>query len=50
MNDKCELSKKSCVPCRGGIPPLKGKELKKLLDQLENGWKMKRGKRGQAWQ
>ena len=25
------LSKKECVPCKGGIPPLKGEE----LDQLE---------------
>ena len=22
-----ELAKKVCVPCRGGVPPLKGKEL-----------------------
>lgn len=40
MNDKCELFKKNCVPCRGGIPPLKGDELKKLLDLLGGGWKI----------
>jgi 4a-hydroxytetrahydrobiopterin dehydratase len=34
------LSQKKCVPCQGGIPPLKGKELSSLLKQLETGWKI----------
>ncbi len=25
-----QLADKKCVPCRGGVPPLKGKELKAL--------------------
>ena len=25
-----ELADKTCVPCRGGVPPLKGKELEAL--------------------
>ncbi|HLC96730.1 MAG TPA: 4a-hydroxytetrahydrobiopterin dehydratase [Candidatus Nanoarchaeia archaeon] len=25
-----ELTEKRCIPCRGGIPPLKGAELQKL--------------------
>ena len=25
-----QLADKKCVPCRGGVPPLKGKELEKL--------------------
>ena len=25
-----QLADKQCVPCRGGVPPLKGKELEKL--------------------
>jgi 4a-hydroxytetrahydrobiopterin dehydratase len=25
-----QLADKQCVPCRGGVPPLKGKELQKL--------------------
>jgi 4a-hydroxytetrahydrobiopterin dehydratase len=25
-----ELADKKCVPCRGGVPPLKGKELESL--------------------
>jgi 4a-hydroxytetrahydrobiopterin dehydratase len=30
-----ELSSKQCIPCRGGVPPLKGQEIDKLLDQLD---------------
>lgn len=33
-----ELAKKQCVPCRGGVPPLEGSEIKKYLDELANGW------------
>ena len=33
-----ELSRKQCVPCMGGVPPLDGREIKKLLDQLGKGW------------
>jgi 4a-hydroxytetrahydrobiopterin dehydratase len=33
-----ELSQKQCVPCRGGVPPLKGPELEALHGQLEEGW------------
>ncbi len=29
-----ELASKTCVPCRGGVPPLKGKELADLHRQL----------------
>lgn len=32
-----ELAEKHCVPCRGGVPPLKGAELEKLQAQLP-GW------------
>ena len=34
------LSQKHCVPCRGGILPLKGLELKRLYDQLGKGWQV----------
>ena len=27
-----ELAQKQCVPCRGGIPPLKGDALQALFD------------------
>jgi hypothetical protein len=31
------LSQKQCIPCRGGVPPLKGGALQPLLAQLESG-------------
>jgi 4a-hydroxytetrahydrobiopterin dehydratase len=34
-----ELASKQCVPCRGGVPPLQGSEITRLLDQL-NGWEV----------
>lgn len=33
-----ELANKHCIPCRGGISPLKGQELSELLNQLKEGW------------
>ena len=38
--DMSELAKKECVPCKGGIPPLKGEGLKKLQKQLGASWKV----------
>ncbi len=32
-----ELSEKKCVPCRGGVPALKGEAVRSLLEQLD-GW------------
>lgn len=32
-----DLASKSCVPCRGGVPPLKGKDLETLRNQVQ-GW------------
>ncbi|MDP1608875.1 MAG: 4a-hydroxytetrahydrobiopterin dehydratase [Chlamydiales bacterium] len=40
MNAHCDLSKKHCVPCKGGVPPLKGESLAQLLHQLDEGWKV----------
>lgn len=34
-----ELAAKTCVPCRGGVPPLEGEELKKLASQV-SGWEV----------
>jgi len=31
------LADKTCVPCRGGVPPLKGEELQSFLKQVP-GW------------
>lgn len=30
-----ELAQRQCVPCRGGVPPLAGEEIKKLHEQLK---------------
>lgn len=35
-----ELAQKECVPCKGGVPPLKGKELKDFQAKLGNDWKV----------
>jgi len=35
-----DLAKKKCVPCQGGVPPLKGKSLKQLLAAVNNNWKL----------
>ena len=34
-----ELASKNCVPCRGGVPPLAGKELEALAQQVPQ-WKV----------
>jgi len=34
MND---LASRECVPCRGGVPPMKAGEIEKLLGELD-GW------------
>ena len=31
------LSKKECVPCKGGVPPLSDEELEQLEEQVD-GW------------
>src|ERR1051326_6184994 len=33
------LADKTCVPCKGGVPPIKGEELRKLMQQLPQ-WKV----------
>jgi 4a-hydroxytetrahydrobiopterin dehydratase len=33
------LAQKHCIPCKGGIPPLRGEELEKLSAQLPD-WKV----------
>lgn len=34
-----ELAKMECIPCKGGVPPLKGKEITDLLKKLGGSWK-----------
>ena len=37
-----ELAKRTCVPCKGDVPPLQGKELANLAAQVL-GWKVVEG-------
>jgi 4a-hydroxytetrahydrobiopterin dehydratase len=40
MSDVCDLTAKECVPCRGGVPPLAGRELADLTQQLGHEWRV----------
>ena len=33
-----DLAEKHCVPCMGGVPPLKAQALRDLANQLGNNW------------
>ena len=35
-----ELAERDCVPCKGGVPPLKGEALADLQRKLGNGWEV----------
>ena len=38
-----DLASKQCIPCRGGVPPLEGAELDRLLGELNGeggGWRV----------
>ena len=35
-----ELAKLDCLPCKGGVPPLKGAEIEGLLARLNGAWKV----------
>jgi 4a-hydroxytetrahydrobiopterin dehydratase len=35
-----ELAKLECVPCKGGVPPLKGAAIGDLLAKLDGGWRV----------
>lgn len=37
-----ELASKTCVPCRGGVPPLAGKELENLAKEVSQ-WRVVNG-------
>ncbi|MBV8373575.1 MAG: 4a-hydroxytetrahydrobiopterin dehydratase [Candidatus Eremiobacteraeota bacterium] len=37
MND---LASKTCVPCRGGVPPLRRDEIEPLLRHLDSTWQI----------
>jgi 4a-hydroxytetrahydrobiopterin dehydratase len=35
---QCNLASRECVPCRGGVPPLRGEDLQQFARQLGGGW------------
>ena len=35
-----DLSKKKCIPCEGGIPPLTEKEVSEFKKQISSGWEV----------
>ena len=37
------LADQECVPCKGGVPPLQGKELQKFHSQLGGNWQLIEG-------
>ena len=44
MDDIFDLHKKSCIPCKGGIPPFDISEIHKYLKKVD-GWDVKKKKR-----
>ena len=34
------LAEKECVPCKGGVAPLKGEDLSRLAGELRPGWQV----------
>lgn len=35
-----ELSKLECIPCKGGVPPLRGREIEDLQAKLGGNWQV----------
>lgn len=40
LMSSCDLSKKSCTPCKKGVPPLKGAALKELQKEIDPNWQL----------
>jgi 4a-hydroxytetrahydrobiopterin dehydratase len=34
-----DLASQQCIPCRGGVPPVKGADLQALLQRLNHDWR-----------
>jgi len=41
--ESCDLTSLKCVPCWGGVPPLKGQELDEMQSRLGGGWSVVNG-------
>lgn len=37
--EQCDLANKECVPCRGGVAPLKGARLREMTEAYGHGWR-----------
>ena len=35
-----ELSRMECIPCKGGVAPLRGEEIKRLHQKLDSRWEV----------
>lgn len=35
-----DLASRQCVPCKGGVPPLRGADLEELLAELDGDWQV----------
>ncbi len=42
---QCDLASKECIPCKGGVTPLAGKELAELLESLGRDWEVEEEKK-----
>ena len=38
--DRMELSEKKCIPCEGGIPPLREEECSVMLEKINGDWEV----------
>ncbi|HTY39932.1 MAG TPA: 4a-hydroxytetrahydrobiopterin dehydratase [Candidatus Paceibacterota bacterium] len=36
--DNTDLTKKKCVPCEGGVPPMEAPQIKEYMAKLKTGW------------
>ena len=43
-NEECGLSAKRCVPCKGGVEPLRGAELGAFCRQIDAAWEVREDK------
>jgi 4a-hydroxytetrahydrobiopterin dehydratase len=42
------LAEKTCIPCRGDVPPLTREQLAPLLAQIDNAWSVHDGRDGKG--
>jgi 4a-hydroxytetrahydrobiopterin dehydratase len=40
MDTMEKLAGQDCIPCKGGVPSLKGADLRELAERLGHGWKV----------